>query len=419
MAMAISFTYWDECVDAKDMEEMWNQPEVKKEWIAAGETQGQRVHLSRDPDGQTYLTQTEMRAVAEIITRRHFHSQIDPDMICAIAELGSDRQPLTMRYDKKTKLTTIGIMQIAPKTAEWLVRECNLALYPVEEDPDILYRPFVSVYFGAAYLKWLSNIDNIKRTEEYIVRAYKGGTKKATHKSTLPYWQRYLSVKESFPSRKHSDGPTPTQAPHAPASSTPAAVPYSCANLYWDSRVSSEDMELMWNNPEVSKEWKRSKETRGQVRFSHDKEKKPYLSRIELKAAAEIIISKYFSTRGIKPVILCALAEIISMRYVDGIEGQPGIMGIDYSTAFWLYAEVGNRAYRVDYEKDLTKPFVSLYFGAAYLAWLSEYKGRERSLQFIVQAYLSGPKNAKEELGHMWLKFEQILSSYETTITIN
>ena len=43
-------------------------------------------------------------------------------MICAIAELESDRQPLAMRYDKKTKLTTIGIMQIAPKTAEWMVR---------------------------------------------------------------------------------------------------------------------------------------------------------------------------------------------------------------------------------------------------------------------------------------------------------
>lgn len=34
-----------------------------------------------------------------------------------------------------------------------------------------------------------------------MIRAYKGGTKKATHKSTLSYWKKYLSVKESLPSR--------------------------------------------------------------------------------------------------------------------------------------------------------------------------------------------------------------------------
>lgn len=40
-----------------------------------------------------------------------------------------------------------------------------------------------------------------QRSEEFVVRAYNGGTKKATHKSTLPYWKRYLAVKESLPSR--------------------------------------------------------------------------------------------------------------------------------------------------------------------------------------------------------------------------
>lgn len=39
------------------------------------------------------------------------------------------------------------------------------------------------------------------RGEEFIVRAFNGGTKKATHKSTLPYWRRYISIKESLPSR--------------------------------------------------------------------------------------------------------------------------------------------------------------------------------------------------------------------------
>lgn len=59
--MVVSFKYWDDCVEVSDLKEMWKEVEVNNEWIDAGETKGQKVHLSRDPDGQPYLTQTEMR----------------------------------------------------------------------------------------------------------------------------------------------------------------------------------------------------------------------------------------------------------------------------------------------------------------------------------------------------------------------
>lgn len=59
--MAISFKYWNECIDPLDMQALWNVPNVSAEWEDAGETKGQKVHLSRDPDGQVYLTQTEMK----------------------------------------------------------------------------------------------------------------------------------------------------------------------------------------------------------------------------------------------------------------------------------------------------------------------------------------------------------------------
>ncbi|TYI42698.1 hypothetical protein ES332_A01G117300v1 [Gossypium tomentosum] len=299
--MSVSFKYWDECADPEDMEAMWNHPEVRTEWTDAGETEGQRVHLSRDPDGQPNLTQTEMRAVAEIVTHRQFDTKLDPEMICAIAELESNRQPLATGYDKKTNLITIGVMQVAPKVAEWIVREEDYLLFPVKEDPDILYKPFVNVYFGAAYLRWLSNFDGKIRTEEFVVRAYSGGTKKVNHKSTLPYWKRYLQVKECYVSRKQFDGPSPIEAPTFPTS---PVSPSKGFDLYWDSRVSSEDMEHMWNHLDVFKEWIKSKEIKGKVRFSCNKEKKPYLSRVELRAIAEIIVSKYFSTRGINPWIM-------------------------------------------------------------------------------------------------------------------
>ena len=55
------------------------------------------------------------------------------------------------------------------------------------------------------------------------------------------------------------------------------------AFTYWDSRTSPEDMEEMWNHPEVHKQWMKSREKRGQVRFFLDAEKRLYLSRIELR----------------------------------------------------------------------------------------------------------------------------------------
>ncbi|XP_044505197.1 uncharacterized protein LOC123225328 [Mangifera indica] len=410
--MTVSYKYWDDCVDPQDMEEMWEDGEVSTEWLDAGEEREQKVHLSRDPDGEPFLTQTELKAVVNITVRRHFDSEIDPDMICAICELESDRLLLSMRIEKKSKDTTQGLMQISTKTATWLFGEMGYRAYDVQTDPDLLYRPFVSIYFGAAYLKWLSTYDGIERGEEYIVRAYKGGTKKATHKSTLSYWKRYVAVKETLLSRKFlDDGPWRSNV----SSTAPANKPPSGTD-YWDARASPEDMEEMWNNPEVAKEWTKSGEKRGRVRFSHDAKKTPYLSRIELKAVAEIILSKYFSAKGVKPTVLCALAEMVSMRFVNGVGAKPGIMGIDYSTAFWIYVELGYRAYKVDSMEDLNKPFVSMYFGAAYLAWLSEYEGRERTPQFIVQAFLAGPKNVNlQETGPSWLKFEQTLASFEGT----
>ncbi|XP_039027934.1 uncharacterized protein LOC120161792 [Hibiscus syriacus] len=409
----VSFKYWDECVDPEDLEAMWNQHAVRKEWTNVGETQGQKVHLSRDPDGQPYLTQTEMRAVAEIVTSRHFDTHIEPEMISAIAELESNRQPLAMQYDKKAKVTTVGIMQICPTTAEWLVRECHISLYKVEEDLDILYRPFVNVYLGATYLKWLSNFENKVRTEEFIIRAYKGGTKKATHKSTLPYWKRYLSVKETSTPRyrKHSDAPPITRTLNS--TTAPVSIDSEDDCLYWDSRVYPEDMKQMWNCHEICNEWNKANQKRGKVLFTLDNEKKPCLTRLELKTVAETIVSRYFSTKGIKPSVLCALAEMVSMRYIDGIEGRIGLMGIDYSTSFRLYTELGFRDYPVDYVEDLTKPFVSMYFGTAYFSWLSMYEGSERNLQFTIQAYISGPEkvNLEAKCPH-WEKFEQALTMY-------
>ncbi|PKA64083.1 hypothetical protein AXF42_Ash005095 [Apostasia shenzhenica] len=93
-------------------------------------------------------------------------------------------------------------MQITPSIAGWLARELGYRNYDIEGNPSLLHKPFVNVYFGAAYIKWLSSHDGKQRSEEYVVRAYKGGIKKATHKSTAVYFERYFSVKRCLPPRR-------------------------------------------------------------------------------------------------------------------------------------------------------------------------------------------------------------------------
>ncbi|RLN08685.1 uncharacterized protein C2845_PM11G15630 [Panicum miliaceum] len=408
--MAISFKYWDDCMDPEDMRLMWQDPVVSKEWTDAGEEQGQKVHLSRDPDGEAYLTQTEMMAVAAITIHRHFKSQLDPYMIGALAEIASGRKLFVDTYDCKTKETKVGIMQVAPEVAQWLGRELGYKSYDIEDNTNLLYWPLVNVYFGAAYAKWLFSCDYKQRTEEFVVRAYKGGKKKASHKSTSPIFQRYLYVKENLMSIRQPEICNELTSDPEILSGTEAQL------IYWDSKVSEADMDAMWKNPDVSKEWTKSGERRGNVRFSHDAKKRPYLSRVEVKAVAEIIISRHLGTRGSKPEALAALAEVCSMRFVHGVSTRTGLMGIDYPTAEWLSRQVvelqccpiqfhkdcGYRAYTVISVDDLYNPFASMYFGASYLAWLSRYEGREQSYEFIVQAYLGGPENVSlQETGRI------------------
>lgn len=38
--------------------------------------------------------------------------------------------------------------------------------------------------------------------------------------------------------------------------------------------------------------------------------------------------------------VLCAISEMVSMRFVNGVGQRTGLMGIDYPTAGWLYKYV-------------------------------------------------------------------------------
>ncbi|KAH9288365.1 hypothetical protein KI387_032482, partial [Taxus chinensis] len=357
-------------------------------------------------------------AMADIIIERHFRRRLDPLLICTIAEIESDRQPFAYRYEPKLGEASTGLMQTLQSTAEWLARDMGYTVYQVEGVPTMLYRPFVSVYFGAAFLKWLSTYDGKKRSEEFMIRAYNGGPKRANHKSTLQYWKRYQLVKQSLLVdsdihlwENNSLSSSDVSGSLAPVSSNSVASEWT----YWDDKVPPEYMAEMWKYPDVRSEWSRHGEKEGRVRFSRDSEKRPYLTTTELKVVAEIIVSRHFSARRIKPALLAALSEICSMRLLYGSDPPNGIMQIDFPMAAWIYKDLGYKAYKIRSIEDLSNPFVSMYFGAAYVCWLSTYEGRERSDQFIIQAYLGGPQGVNvQETGPFWLKYLDALPKYES-----
>lgn len=59
--MAPNMKYWDDWADVEDMDAMWNHPDVRQEWLMAGEECGMKVHMSRNIDGKPYVTLIEMK----------------------------------------------------------------------------------------------------------------------------------------------------------------------------------------------------------------------------------------------------------------------------------------------------------------------------------------------------------------------
>ena len=55
---------------------------------------------------------------------------------------------------------------------------------------------------------------------------------------------------------------------------------------------------------------------------------------------------------------------------------------------------------------DLLDPEKSIYFGAAYVEWLSNYGGKKRGVQWIVESYNGGPGNSNSQTKNHWNKYK-------------
>eukprot|EP00897_Mesotaenium_endlicherianum_P001038 jgi/Mesen1/10935/ME000095S10266 len=407
--------YWEDWCDFRDMQAMLARPDVVIEWNLRGRLEG-KVPFARSADGQPILTPTEMRAVAEIVVGRYFRGQLDPAWVCAVAQVESACRPLAYRFEPARGEASTGLMQVLQSTGEWLAKEMGFRQYALDDWAVTgLYRPFAAVYYGCAYLSWLSTYARMPRSEEFVIRGYNGGPGGVNSVATLNYWNKYKRAKEALLLGPSTATATPAPYPPAPGGVVPASPPRGGAGgwTYWEERVSPADMAELWANPRVSQEWERAGEQAGRVRFSRDEQLRPFLTRSELTAVAGIIVAKYFPNKNVDPAMLCALVDAGSKRLINGQGSQMGLLQTELTTAQWLNREMGYRAYPIHTKEDLWSPFTSMYYGAAYVAWLSTYMKKVQSEEFIVRAYVGGPQGiTKQSTLPFWQKYQDAKRGY-------
>jgi len=141
------------------------------------------------------------------------------------------------------------------------------------------------------------------------------------------------------------------------------------------------------------------------------------LSFAEAKALALKITGTYFPS--VDPRMLVAMMEIESSfnpraerredhvrnQYTPDGDSSFGLMQTLWSTALWLYHDMGRNAFSVATPQRLFEPEVSVYFGAAYVAWLQTWRGSRRSEDWIVMSYNGGPGQNNSQTRHHLVKY--------------
>ncbi|RKQ73112.1 transglycosylase SLT domain-containing protein [Oceanibaculum indicum] len=135
-------------------------------------------------------------ALAVETVNRYFGGRIDPMILAAMAKIESGNNPLALRFEPHLPDYSVGLMQTLVGTAQWLWRDMGYRALP-EPDAASLTDAATSMYFGAAYVDWLSNYRGVRRSEQWIVESYNGGPGNS-NSQTRNHWQKYLAAKAAL-----------------------------------------------------------------------------------------------------------------------------------------------------------------------------------------------------------------------------
>lgn len=141
------------------------------------------------------LTESEVRNFAGSIIR-NFNLRVDDDQVVRIAWIESAFDPSALRLEPHINDASAGLMQTLVSTAQWLATDMGYEAFGVPKLANLM-SPQTSIYFGSAYLQYLSNYRGRRRSEEWMVRSYNGGPGHS-RASTDRYWQRYREAKREL-----------------------------------------------------------------------------------------------------------------------------------------------------------------------------------------------------------------------------
>ena len=157
------------------------------------------IHREIVKSGDGVMTATDVRALADE-TVRLYGFNADPRMLVAMAFIESSFNPRAVRVEPHIEDASAGLMQTLSSTAQWLYDDFSGYRDKGRPSLDDLMRPDVSMYFGAAYVDWLSRHPRLSGSEERIVRAYNGGpgTGAQTSSQTANHYRKYLDARRRF-----------------------------------------------------------------------------------------------------------------------------------------------------------------------------------------------------------------------------
>jgi hypothetical protein len=138
------------------------------------------------------MTLDQVTELAQRLCGDYFPA-IDPAMVIAICWIESHFDPNA--HNPRDPST--GIMQCTPATAAEMQGRGYTA-YAFEGEQS-LYDAETCIYFGTAYLQWLSERPGAQTAgEEFIVRGYNGGPRGIQKSATQPYWAKYQNARAAL-----------------------------------------------------------------------------------------------------------------------------------------------------------------------------------------------------------------------------
>ena len=106
----------------------------------------------------------------EYVSKYAYEYNVPEPVILAVIKVESGFNPRAVSYDKDGEIIAMGLMQMVPKTFEWLCSDEHLDERLHEDD---LFEPEISIKYGTYYLSYLHK--KFDRNWDTALAAYNGG----------------------------------------------------------------------------------------------------------------------------------------------------------------------------------------------------------------------------------------------------